>query len=131
MTLNERIIAVVTPIVPVCVPDLLVTEAGETPPEEYCTFDYTQTAGLAGDDGTDVGLARVQLHYLAPLKASTVAKRRALVMRGGEPDFEKASAVLLQDYRDGKLGRISLETPETRAAMIAASVERPAPETAD
>ena len=49
-----------------------------------------------------------------------VAKRRALVMRGGEPDFEKASAVLLQDYRDGKLGRISLETPETRAAMIAA-----------
>lgn len=34
MTLNERIIAVVTPIVPVCVPDLLVTEAGETPPEK-------------------------------------------------------------------------------------------------
>ena len=77
MTLNEKIIAAVTPIVAVCVPDLLVTEPGETPPEEYCTFDYTQTAGLAGDDGTDVGLARVQLHYLAPLKASTVAKRRA------------------------------------------------------
>ncbi len=48
-----------------------------------------------------------------------VAKRRALRMRGGEPDFEKASAVLLQDYRDGKLGRISLETPQTRQAMIA------------
>ena len=60
-----------------------------------------------------------------------VAKRRALVMRGGEPDFEKASAVLLQDYRDGKLGRISLETPETRAAMIAAGVERPEPEAVD
>ena len=86
MTLNERIIAVVTPIVPVCVPDLLVTEADETPPEEYCTFDYTQTAGLAGDDGTDVGLARVQLHYLAPLKASTVAKRRALTAAIEETD---------------------------------------------
>ena len=60
-----------------------------------------------------------------------VAKRRALVMRGGEPDFEKASAVLLQDYRDGKLGRISLETPETRVAMIAAGVERPEPEAVD
>ena len=60
-----------------------------------------------------------------------VAKRRALVMRGGEPDFEKASAVLLQDYRDGKLGRISLETPETRAAMIAASTEQPESEAAD
>ena len=60
-----------------------------------------------------------------------VAKRRALVMRGGEPDFEKASAVLLQDYRDGKLGRISLDTPETRAAMIAAGVEQPRPEAVD
>ena len=60
-----------------------------------------------------------------------VAKRRALVMRSGEPDFEKASAVLLQDYRDGKLGRISLETPETRAAMIAAGVEQPRPEAVD
>ena len=54
-----------------------------------------------------------------------VAKRRALVMRGGEPDFEKASMVLLQDYRDGKLGRISLETPETRAAMLAATMLNP------
>ena len=54
-----------------------------------------------------------------------VAKRRALVMRGGELDFEKASMVLLQDYRDGKLGRISLETPETRAAMLAATTLNP------
>ena len=54
-----------------------------------------------------------------------VAKRRALRMRGGEPDFEKASAVLLQDYRDGKLGRISLETPATRRAMLAAKDDQP------
>ena len=54
-----------------------------------------------------------------------VAKRRALRMRGGEPDFEKASAVLLQDYRDGKLGRISLETPTTRRAMLAAKDDQP------
>ena len=48
-----------------------------------------------------------------------VARRRGLLMRGGEADFEKASMVLLQDYRDGKLGRISLETPETRQLMLA------------
>ena len=48
-----------------------------------------------------------------------VARRRALRMRGGEADFEKASAVLLQDYRDGKLGRVSLETPATREVMLA------------
>ncbi len=50
-----------------------------------------------------------------------VARRRGLLMRGGEPDFEKASIMLLQDYRDGKLGRVSLETPETRRAMLASS----------
>ena len=54
-----------------------------------------------------------------------VARRRALLMRGGEPDFEKASLVLLQDYRDGKLGRISLETPETRRQMLARSHSAP------
>jgi ribosome biogenesis GTPase A len=47
-----------------------------------------------------------------------IAIRRALRMRGGEPDFEKASIVLLQDYRTGALGRISLETPETRRMML-------------
>ncbi|HTJ95959.1 MAG TPA: ribosome biogenesis GTPase YlqF [Rhodocyclaceae bacterium] len=36
-------------------------------------------------------------------------------------DLEKAAMVFLTDYRDGILGRISLETPETRAAMIEAS----------
>ena len=51
-----------------------------------------------------------------------IAQRRALRMRGGELNFEKASLVLLQDYRDGKLGRISLETPETRQAMLAQAI---------
>ena len=48
-----------------------------------------------------------------------VARRRGLRIRGGEPDLEKAALVLLQDYRDGKLGRVSLETPETRRLMLA------------
>jgi ribosome biogenesis GTPase A len=52
-----------------------------------------------------------------------VARRRALLMRGGQPDFERASAVLLQDYRDGKIGRISLETPESRRAMLARAAD--------
>ena len=44
------------------------------------------------------------------------------ILRGGALDFAKASLVLLQDYRDGRLGRISLETPETRRAMLAEAV---------
>lgn len=78
MTLNERIIAVVTPIVPVCVPDLLVTEAGETPPEEYCTFNFPLEPEALADDAAQLQRALVQLHYLAPLKANTVTTRRAL-----------------------------------------------------
>ncbi len=54
-----------------------------------------------------------------------VAHRRGLLVRGGEADFEKASTVLLQDYRDGKLGRVSLETPETRREMLAAKTKNP------
>ncbi|MDO8811383.1 MAG: ribosome biogenesis GTPase YlqF [Gallionella sp.] len=50
----------------------------------------------------------------------TVAKKRGCLLKGkgGEPDLEKAAMILLTEYRAGKLGRISLETPETRAIML-------------
>ena len=49
-----------------------------------------------------------------------VAKKRGCLLKGGggAPDLEKAAMILLTEYRAGKLGRISLETPETRAAML-------------
>jgi ribosome biogenesis GTPase A len=53
-----------------------------------------------------------------------VAKKRGCIVkgrRGGELDLEKAGMILLTDYRGGKLGRISMETPESRAAMLAAA----------
>ncbi|MBA4381192.1 MAG: ribosome biogenesis GTPase YlqF [Sideroxydans sp.] len=48
----------------------------------------------------------------------TIAQIRGYRIRGQEPDFEKAAMTLLQDYRTGTLGQISLETPASRAAMI-------------
>jgi ribosome biogenesis GTPase A len=48
-----------------------------------------------------------------------IATRRGLRLRGGGADLDKAAKVLLQDYRDGLLGRISLETPATRRLMLA------------
>ena len=48
-----------------------------------------------------------------------VAKRRAFRLKGGELDFEKAANTLLQDYRSGALGRISLETPQSRKQLLA------------
>jgi ribosome biogenesis GTPase A len=54
-----------------------------------------------------------------------VAKKRAYRLKGGEPDFEKAAHTLLQDYRSGALGRISLETPESRAILLASYTPEP------
>lgn len=56
-----------------------------------------------------------------------VAKKRGCLKkgRGAELDLEKAAMILLTDYRSGALGRISLETPATRAAMLAAAAKRP------
>ncbi|MDR3394526.1 MAG: ribosome biogenesis GTPase YlqF [Parasulfuritortus sp.] len=52
-----------------------------------------------------------------------VARRRGCILKGkgGGYDLEKASIVLLTDFRDGLLGRISLETPDTRVLMLAAA----------
>lgn len=52
-----------------------------------------------------------------------VAERRAFRLKGGAWDIEKAAHTLLQDYRDGNIGRITLETPETRAVMVARDAE--------
>ena len=53
---------------------------------------------LTGEDAAVIGM---------------VAKKRGCVMRGGVPDYDKASAVLLTDFRNGRLGRLTLEMPET------------------
>jgi ribosome biogenesis GTPase A len=48
-----------------------------------------------------------------------VAAKRGFRLKGGDYDFEKAAHTFLQDYRSGALGRISLETPESRAELLA------------
>ena len=72
---------------------------------------------IEGMDGIDV--------------VEAVAKKRGCIIkgrRGGELDLEKAGMILLTDYRDGKLGRISLETPASRAVMLAeAASKEPVP----
>jgi len=37
------------------------------------------------------------------------AYSRQCMKKGGEPDFEKAAAILMDDFRSGKLGRITVE----------------------
>ena len=41
------------------------------------------------------------------------AKKRGFLLSKGEYDLERMAVILLDEFRDGRLGRISLETPET------------------
>ena len=43
------------------------------------------------------------------------AKKRGFLISGGEYDTERMAAVLLDEYRGGKLGRLTLELPEEEA----------------
>ena len=40
-----------------------------------------------------------------------VARKRGFLISGGEPDTERMARVLLNEYHEGKLGRITLENP--------------------
>jgi ribosome biogenesis GTPase A len=79
---------------------------------------YATPADVQKMDGTDL--------------IEAVAARRGFRIKGGEFDLEKAAITLLNDYRSGALGRISLETPASRAARPQAAGNNDAlPETAE
>lgn len=41
----------------------------------------------------------------------TIGKKRGMMMRGGEIDTERAAIMLLDEYRGGRLGKITFELP--------------------
>ena len=41
-----------------------------------------------------------------------VARKRACLLKGGALDTARAAALLLDEFRGGKLGQLSLERPE-------------------
>lgn len=41
-----------------------------------------------------------------------IAKARGMLVSGGEPDTERAAAALLDEYRGGRIGKITLEAPQ-------------------
>jgi len=67
---------------------------------------------------------RYQMETLAHSEIESVEQlgaKRGCLRSGGQVDFEKVSALLLNELRSGKLGQISLETPamaETEKAAV-------------
>ncbi len=45
------------------------------------------------------------------ISLTTIAKKRGMLISGGEPDLERAAVNVLDEFRSGKLGKISLEQP--------------------
>ena len=43
---------------------------------------------------------------------TAVAKARGCLKKGEELDYEKASRLLLEEFRSGKLGKVTLEFPK-------------------
>ena len=43
---------------------------------------------------------------------TAIARRRGMLLSGGVADTERAAAMLLDEFRAGKIGRITLERPE-------------------
>ena len=41
-----------------------------------------------------------------------IGRRRGCLMKGGKVDFDRVAKIVLSDIRDGRLGRITWETPE-------------------
>lgn len=50
------------------------------------------------------------------------AKRRGMLAKGAEVDWDRAFAALLSDFRGGKLGRFSLEKPNRAGAPVSGPV---------
>ena len=41
----------------------------------------------------------------------TIGKKRGAIISGGEVDYDKVANILLDEFRSGKIGKISLEKP--------------------
>ncbi len=48
----------------------------------------------------------------APALIELIGKKRGAIVKGGQVDFEKTAIIIINDFRKGSMGRISLEFPD-------------------
>ena len=88
-------------------------------------YDEQEVATFLGDLLMQHYATQVQQRYKCDTTGmdgvgliEAIARLRSFRIRGKEFDYEKAAITLLQDFRTGTLGQISLETPTSRAEMM-------------
>lgn len=67
---------------------------------------YGIECGAAGDASDEETQTREAVAML-----ETACKRRGFILRGGEYDYERGARAVIDDFRKGRLGKISLENP--------------------
>ena len=65
--------------------------------------------GETEDNSAWKELSKEEQNLKASRMLERIAKNRACLMKGGELDLARASALLLDEFRSGKLGKLSLE----------------------
>lgn len=56
----------------------------------------------------------IQIEGKTPLEImEAIAERRGCIVKGGEIDYTKTSNIIMDDFRKGHMGRITLENPES------------------
>lgn len=78
MGTDERIVAAVTAVVPICEPDEFTPESGEAVPEEWCTYNFGSIPMGWGNNGPRSTRDLVQVHWFLPKGRRPHEKRIAL-----------------------------------------------------
>ena len=77
--------------------------------------DRLSFIGSVKDEVVDVELMAIRLGSIEGLEdyeiLELIGRKRGMLISGGEIDTERAANTLLDEYRGGKLGRITLERP--------------------
>ena len=104
---------------------LLRLPLGDHRRHQDTVFDYADIAMFAADYFIKAYPERIQARYqLSELPETEIelleliARQRGFMRKGGLADLHKASEILVNEFRSGLLGRISLETP----AMVSVEI---------
>ncbi len=65
-----------------------------------------------GDDSPETGMPVESDEDMALANMYLLAKKRGCIMGGGRIDYERTGKLILDEFRGGKIGRITLEFPE-------------------
>ena len=67
------------------------------------------------------GRFKIDIEYIADLSSNEIlekiAQKRGMLVSGGEVDFLRASNMILEEFRNGKLGKITLENPKIQGEL--------------